>query len=88
MPACEVLFASAGVQKLIKENRLEKIPTAIQQGREEGSQSFNDSLYALIKAKLITLDVAVDVSDNPAQLSLMMQGITLAQMRGGILGEV
>lgn len=88
VPACEVLFVSPGVQKLIKENRLDKIPTAIQQGREDGSQSFNDSLYALIKAKLITLEVALEVSDNPAQLNLMMQGITLAQMRGGILGEV
>lgn len=88
VPACEVLYVSPGVQKLIKENRLDKIPTAIQQGREDGSQSFNDSLYALIKAKLITLEVAVEVSDNPAQLNLMMQGITLAQMRGGILGEV
>lgn len=88
VPACEVLYVSPGVQKLIKENRLDKIPTAIQQGREDGSQSFNDSLYALIKAKLITLEVALEVSDNPAQLNLMMQGITLAQMRGGILGEV
>jgi len=88
VPACEVMFASPGVQKLIKENRLDKIPTAIQQGRVDGSQSFNDSLYALIKAKLIALDVAMEVSDNPAQLNLMMQGITLAQMRGGILGEV
>ena len=88
VPACEILFVSPGVQKLIKENRLEKIPTAIQQGREDGSQSFNDSLFALIKAKLITLDCAMEVSDNPAQLNLMMQGITLAKMRGGILGEV
>jgi len=88
VPACEVLFVSPGVQKLIKENRLDKIPTAIQQGREDGSQSFNDSLYALLKAKLITESVALEVSDNPAQLSLMLQGITLAQMRGGILGEV
>ncbi|NUM52801.1 MAG: PilT/PilU family type 4a pilus ATPase [Candidatus Hydrogenedentes bacterium] len=88
VPACEILFVSPGVQKLIKENRLDKIPTAIQQGREDGSQSFNDSLFALIKAKLITLDCAMEVSDNPAQLNLMMQGITLAHMRGGILGEV
>jgi twitching motility protein PilT len=87
VPACEVLFVSPGVQKLIKENRLDKIPTAIQQGREDGSQSFNDSLYALIKAKFISLEVAMEVSDNPAQLNLMMQGITLAKMRGGILGE-
>jgi len=88
VPACEVLFVAPGVQKLIKENRLDKIPTAIQQGREDGSQSFNDSLYALLKAKLIMESVALEVSDNPAQLSLMLQGITLAQMRGGILGEM
>ncbi|GMU93297.1 MAG: twitching motility protein PilT [Candidatus Hydrogenedentota bacterium] len=87
VPACEVLIATPAVQKLIKENRLSKIPNAIQAGREDGMQSFNDSLYGLLKAKLITIDTALEISDNPAELELMLKGIQLGQMRGGILGE-
>jgi twitching motility protein PilT len=85
VPACEVMFNTPAVQKLIKENRLNKIPVAIQQGREDAMQSFNDSLYALVKAKLITLETAHEASDNPEELNLMMQGIQLGRMRGGIL---
>jgi twitching motility protein PilT len=87
VPACEVLMVTPAVRKLIKENRIERIPLAIQQGRDDGMQSFNDSLYGLIKAKLITMETAEDASDNPAELALMMQGIQLNQMRGGLLGE-
>lgn len=87
VPACEVLIVTPAVIKLIKENRVAKIPAAIQQGREEGMQSFNDSLFALLKAKMITKDTAMEVSDNPAELELMLQGIELSVMRGGILGE-
>lgn len=86
VPACEVLVVSPAVAKLIKENRINKIPNALQQGREEGMQTFNDSLYALQRAKLITHETATEVSDNPAELDLMLQGIALGQMRGGILG--
>ncbi len=87
VPACEVMFNTPAVQKLIKENRVSKIPLAIQQGREDGMQSFNDSLYSLLKAKLIFYETAMEISDNAAELNLMLQGIKLGQMRGGILGE-
>lgn len=87
VPACEVLMVSPAARKLIKENRIERIPLAIQQGRDEGMQGFNDSLYGLLKAKLITPEIAEEASDNPAELALMMQGIQLNQMRGGLLGE-
>ena len=87
VPACEVLMVSPSVRKLIKDNRVERIPLAIQQGRDEGMQGFNDSLYGLLKAKLIHADVAEEASDNPAELALMLQGIQLNQMRGGLLGE-
>ncbi len=87
VPACEVLVVTPAVMKLIKENRISRIPTAIQQGREDGMQSFNDSLFALLKSKMISKETALEVSDNPAELELMLQGIELSMMRGGILGE-
>lgn len=85
VPACEVLFNTPAVRMLIKENRIAQLQTAVQQGREEGMQSFNDSLHDLIKAGLITLETGLEVSDNPEDLQMMIQGIRLSSKRGGIL---
>lgn len=87
VPACEVLHVTPAVEKLIRENRVQRIPLAIQQGRDNGMQGFNDSLYALLKARLIDTEVAMRTSENPAELQLMLQGIQLGQMRGGILAD-
>lgn len=86
VPICEVMFNTPAVRKLIKENRVAQIPLAIAQGREAGMQTFNDSLYDLLKRGLIGMDAAIDASDNPDELSMMLQGIRLSSNRGGILG--
>jgi len=85
VPACEIVFSTPAVRKLIKENRVNQIELAIQQGREDGMQTFNDSLYQLVKEKLITLEQALNESDNPEELNMMLQGIRLSSKRGGIL---
>ncbi len=86
VPACEVLFNTPTVRNLIKENRIAQLEMAIQQGREEGMQSFNDSLHDLIKGRLIAQEVGMEVSENPEELQMMLQGIRLSAKRGGILG--
>lgn len=85
VPACELIFSSPAVRKLIKENRVAQLPAAIQQGREEGMQTFNDSLYDLARTQLITVDDALDFSENPEELQMMFQGIRLSSQQGGIL---
>jgi len=85
VPACEILFSNSTVRSLIKENRIQQLEMAIQQGREDGSQSFNDSLHDLVKGDLISLETAMDASDNPEDLQMMLQGIRLSSKRGGIL---
>jgi twitching motility protein PilT len=84
VPAVEILFNNPGVRNLIKENRIIQLPTAIQQGREEGMQDFNDSLHDLIKKKLISLETGLEISDNPEDLKMQLQGIKLSSKRGGI----
>lgn len=86
VPACELLFNTPMVRSLIKENRIAQLDMAIQQGREEGMQGFNDSLHDLIKSKLITLEVGMEMSENPEELKMMLQGIRLSAKRGGIIG--
>lgn len=87
VPCCELAFVTPAVRKLIKENRITQLDVAIQQGREEGMQTFNDSLYGLLKGRLISLETALNASDNPDELQMMIQGITLNQKRGGILSR-
>lgn len=85
VPACEILFNTPIVRKLIKENRVSQLDTAIRQGKEEGMQSFNDSLFQLIRNNLITVEMGLDMSDNPEELQMMLQGIRLSSKRGTIL---
>ncbi len=85
VPACEVMFSTPGIRALIRENRFAQIENAIRQGREEGMQTFNDSLHALLKANLISSEEAMQWSDNPEELTMMMQGIRLSASQGGLL---
>ena len=85
VPACELLFMPPSVRKLIKENRTAQLETAIHQGRDEGMQTFNDSLHDLVKSGLVELDVALDNSENPEELQMLIQGIRLSAKKGGLL---
>ena len=70
---------------LIRENRIAQLNTVIASGKEEGMQGFNDSLDNLIKAGLITREAGMEISDNPEDLNMLLQGIRLSSRRGGIL---
>lgn len=85
VPACEVLVVNPAARKLIKENRILQLNTVIASGKEDGMQTFNESLDALIKEGLITKEVGLEVSDNPEDLNMLLQGIRLSSRRGGIL---
>ena len=85
VPACEIMFSTPSVRKLIKDNRINQLQMAVQQSKEEGMQSFNDSLHDLIKEGLVALETGLEISDNPEDLQMMLQGIRLSSKRGGIL---
>jgi len=87
VPACEIMFTTPAIRALIRENRISQIETAIRQGREDGMQTFNDSLHGLIKAKLITLEEGLQWSDNPEELTMLIQGIRLSAKEGGLLRQ-
>ena len=85
VPAVEVMISNPGIAALIRENNVKQIPNAISGGGEDGMQSFNMSLAALLRQRLIREDDAMIASDNPDELRMNMQGIFLTQGRGGIL---
>ena len=48
-PALEILINTPIVRKLIEENRLDKLPLAIETGTEDGMLNFNQALFTLVK---------------------------------------
>ena len=81
VPAQEILLATPTVQKLIAEGEDKKLEIAIRGGREEGMQDFNQSLFELHKAGLISEKTALEHSPNPEQLQMNLKGIFLGDDR-------
>src|SRR5512145_2403364 len=48
-PALEIMINTPTVRKLIEENRLDKLPAAIETGGEDGMLNFNQALFNLVK---------------------------------------
>ena len=85
VPTAELMFDTPAVRKLIREGRHGQLEAAIQQGKELGMQTFNDSLHDLVKSGLVELEVALDNSENPEELQMLIHGIRLSSKKGGIL---
>lgn len=81
VPAVEIMINTPMVRKLIEENRLDKLSAAVETGTEDGMQTFNQSLYKLAKAKMITEDEALTKATNPDALRMNFRGIFLDESR-------
>jgi len=81
VPAQEILMNTPIVRKLIEENRLDKLPAAIETGTEDGMLSFNQHLYQLVKDGRITKEAALAKATNPQALEMNFQGIFLDEAR-------
>lgn len=77
VPAVEVMICNSIVQKLIRENKINKINAAIELGSGEGMQTFNQSLHNLVQSNKISQEDALSKSANPEVLKLNLQGIFL-----------
>jgi twitching motility protein PilT len=80
-PALEILINTGTVKKLIEENRLDKLPAAIETGNEDGMISFNQSLFNLVKAGKVTEKEALSKATNPQALEMNFKGIFLDEGR-------
>lgn len=84
VPINEIMLNSPIVKKLIFDNRIEKIPQAIEGGEEMGMMTFNRCLLNKFNAGLITKEKALELSDNPQALLMNFKGIFLSD-GGGII---
>jgi twitching motility protein PilT len=80
-PALEIMINTPTVRKLIEENRLDKLPAAIETGTEDGMLNFNQALFNLVKEGKITEKEALAKATNAQALEMNFKGIFLDEGR-------
>ena len=83
VPAVEILVVDSLARKVIEEGTFEKIQAVIEAGQDNGSKSFNQDLYRLIKSGQISKQDGLAYSPNPKALEMNLKGIFLST--GGIV---
>lgn len=81
IPAVEILRNTPTVKKLLEKNALEKLDAAIETGVDDGMQTFNQSIYNLIKSGLISEEEGLRHATNPEALKMNLRGIFLDESR-------
>src|SRR6185436_17089966 len=80
-PALEIMINTATVKKLIEENRLDKLPAAIETGNDDGMLNFNQALFALVKEGKVNEQEALSKATNAQALEMNFRGIFLDEGR-------
>lgn len=85
VPACEVMINTPIISKLISENRIDKLSSAINASADDGMLSFDRSIYELIQAKQVSKEDGMDYATNPEALQMNLRGIFLNADKGSII---
>ncbi|MFA5162692.1 MAG: type IV pilus twitching motility protein PilT [Elusimicrobiales bacterium] len=75
VPAMEVMIVTPHIKKLIEDNNLSGITSAIQKGAYYGMQTFNQSMVALAKSGTVTTEDVLAAASNPDDVMLALRGI-------------
>ena len=75
IPAVEVLMATPTLREMLQKGRTREIPSALRDGAYFGTQTFGQSLKALLKSGTISVEDAMTAADNPDELRLELKGI-------------
>jgi twitching motility protein PilU len=73
VPAAEIMLRTSYIAELIEKREIDKLKEAMAQGREEGMQTFDQSLYDLVKAGRISQQTALDHADSRTNLALKLR---------------
>ncbi|MCK5706152.1 MAG: PilT/PilU family type 4a pilus ATPase [Candidatus Aureabacteria bacterium] len=82
VPAVEILRGTPIVKKFIRENKFDKIYKAIETGKEDGMQTFNQSILKLIQENKISEEDGLSKASNPEALRMNLKGIFLDDSKG------
>lgn len=77
IPTAEIMINTSTVRKLIESNRLDVLSAAIETGGEDGMQSFNQSIYEMVKNGVVTEEQGLQFAGNAEALQMNLKGIFL-----------
>ena len=80
-PALEIMLNTPMVRKLLEENRLDKLPSAIETSTDDGMLTFNQSLFNLVKSGRVSQKEAMGKATNAQALEMNFKGIFLDEGR-------
>ena len=81
--ATEILLNNGIIRELIVEGRIKEIREHIEKGHDSGMQTFEQALFVLYTSGMITEQVAIAESDNPANLRLIIKQYEMGKAMGG-----
>ncbi|HUP00039.1 MAG TPA: type IV pilus twitching motility protein PilT [Gemmatimonadota bacterium] len=70
--AAEVLVMTGAIRALIRDDKAHQIYSSMQAGSKHGMQTMNQSLLALYKQKLVTVEDVLSRTDEPDELRRML----------------
>ncbi|MFH1564212.1 MAG: PilT/PilU family type 4a pilus ATPase [Nitrospirota bacterium] len=73
--AVEVMVNTPRIKNLILKGEIGKIKDAIEAGRQEGMQTFDQSLHVLYQQELVSLEDAMIYADSPNDLKMRIKGL-------------
>lgn len=71
--AMEIMVATTAVRSLIREGKAHQLPLQLQTGAEAGMQTLDQALRTLYVEGLITHKIAMEVANNPEELSRILR---------------
>src|SRR2546430_1031021 len=70
--AAEILVVTPAVRALIRDQKIEQIPSMMQAGKKYGMQTLNDALYQLYLGREVAKDECLRVSGDPLEFQRMI----------------
>src|SRR6266513_860763 len=70
--ACEILIMTTAVRALIRDEKIQQIPSMMQAGKKHGMQTLNDALYQLYVGREVTKDECLRVTSTPNEFLRMI----------------
>jgi twitching motility protein PilU len=73
--AVEMMLATPHIRDLLKKGNIAGIRAAMQGGVQEGMQTFDQAVYALIQAGVIDTEIGMQYADSPNDVRLRLRGL-------------
>ncbi|HEY6854348.1 MAG TPA: type IV pilus twitching motility protein PilT [Gemmatimonadales bacterium] len=70
--AAEILVVTPAIRALIRDDKVEQIPSMMQAGKKHGMQTLNDALYQLYMNREVVKEECLRVSGNPNEFLRMI----------------